>query len=246
MSLPIAVQLYTVREELKNDFIGTLEKVAELGYTGVELAGFGDLEADEMKGHLDRLGLKAVGSHTAIDLLRNELDEVIEYNKTIGNKYIVVPYADYNGKEDFLAMADELRELGSKLKEKDLALSYHNHAHEFESFNDEHGLDLIYKNVSEDLLKVELDTYWVKKAGLDPVNYLMQYSGRVPMVHLKDMEAETGDFAEVGEGVIDIKAIINAAEEVGAGWLIVEQDQCKRPSLESIEISMNNLKEMLG
>ena len=245
MSLPIAVQLYTLREEMEKDFVGILEKVSNLGYQGVEFAGFGELEAEELKGHLDRLDLRAVGSHTAIDLLRNKLDEVIEYNLTIENPYIVVPYADYDGKEDFIEMANELSEIATVLKEKGLTLCYHNHAHEFERYDGEYGLDLIYSNVAPELLKVELDTYWVKKAGLDPAAYLSKYSGRVPLVHLKDMEAETGDFAEVGEGVININEIIEAAEEADSEWLVVEQDKCKRPALESVEISINNLKDLL-
>jgi len=245
MSLPIALQLYTLREEMAEEFIGLLEKVSKLGYQGVEFAGFGELGAEELKGHLDRLNLKVVGSHTALELLRNELDKVIEYNLIIGNQYIIVPYADYTTKEDFIEMAKELKGIATILNGKGLTLCYHNHAHEFESFDGEYGLDLIYSNVSPDLLKVELDTYWVKKAGLDPVAYLEKYTGRVPNVHLKDMEADTGDFAEVGEGIIDIKAIINKAEEINAEWLIVEQDKCKRPALESVEISINNLRSLL-
>ncbi|MEJ6950442.1 sugar phosphate isomerase/epimerase family protein [Natronospora cellulosivora (SeqCode)] len=244
MALPIALQLYTVREETKNDFLATLEKVAELGYQGVEFAGFGDIDASVMKAHLDRLGLKAVGSHTAIDLLENELDDVINYNLTIGNSYITVPYAEYKSKEDFLSMAEKLNEWGNILKEKGLTLCYHNHDQEFEAFDGEYGLDLMYENVDSDLLKVELDIYWVKKAALDPVDYLSKYSQRTPLVHLKDMDAETGVFAEVGEGVIDIQAIIKQANKGAAEWLIVEQDICQRPALESIEISINNLKKM--
>ena len=245
MGLPIAVQLYTLREELKEDFVGVLEKVSKLGYEGVEFAGYGDMKAGELKKHLDRLGLKAVGSHTALQMLRDNLEAVVEYNLIIENSYIVVPYAEYSGKEDFLKMAEELNEIAAFLEDKGLNLCYHNHAHEFETFDGEYGLDLIYNNVAPDLLKVELDTYWVKKAGLDPVVYMEKYNGRTPMVHLKDMEAETGDFAEVGEGIIDIKAIINKAVNIGAEWLIVEQDKCKRPAIESIEISINNLKELI-
>ncbi len=245
MSLPIAVQLYTLREEMEKDFVGILEKVSNLGYQGVEFAGFGELQAEELKDHLDRLNLRAVGSHTAIDLLRNKLDEVIEYNLTIENRYIVVPYADYSSKEDFIEMAKELKGIATVLKDKGLTLCYHNHAHEFESYDGEYGLDLIYSNVSPELLQVELDTFWVKKAGLDPVTYLSKYSGRVPLVHLKDMEADTGDFAEVGEGVMNINKIIEAAQEADSEWLVVEQDKCKRPALESVEISINNLKDLV-
>ena len=244
MKLPIALQLYTVREETEKDFLGTLEKVAELGYQGVEFAGFGDLEASELKAQLDRLGLKAVGSHTPIDFLRNSLDEVIAYNLKIQNKHIVVPYAEYKSKADFLKMAEELKEIGTVLQEKGLKLLYHNHDQEFEEFDGEYGLDLIYDNIDSDLLQVELDTFWVKKAGIDPVKYLSKYSQRTPLVHLKDMDAETGVFAELGEGMMDIAMIIEQAEKGTTEWLIVEQDICRRPALESIEISINYLRKL--
>lgn len=244
MNLPIAIQLYTLREETKKDFVAVLEKVADMGYQGVEFAGFGDLEATEMKSHLDRLGLKAVGSHTPIEMLENEMDQLIDYNLTIGNKYICVPYAEYSSKEDFLKMAEKLNKWGVMLKEQGLELLYHNHDQEFESFAGKYGLDLIYSNVPSDILKVELDTYWVKKAGLNPASYLSKYAERTPLVHLKDMDAETGVFAEVGEGIIDIEDIIKEAEKGVAEWLIVEQDVCQRPALESAEISIRNLKEL--
>lgn len=244
MKLPIALQLYTVRDETKKDFIATLEKVAELGYQGVEFAGFGEMRAKDLKSHLDRLGLKAVGSHTPIDMLVNKLDHVIDYNLTIENKYISVPYAEYQGKEDFITMAENLRKWGTALKEKGLQLLYHNHDQEFANFDGEFGLDLIYSNVDDDLLQVELDTYWVKKAGLDPAEYLDKYKDRTPLVHLKDMDAETGVFAELGEGIIDIQSIINQAEKGATEWLIVEQDICQKPALESVEISINYLKKL--
>lgn len=245
MKFPVALQLYTLREEMEVDFVGTLEKVAEIGYQGVEFAGFGGMKAKDLKQLLDKLGLKAVASHTPLAILRDNFEETVNYNLEIENPYIIVPYAEYNGKEDYLNMAKELKEMGTALKEQGLQLGYHNHAHEFETFNGEYGLELIYKNTDPELLIAEIDTYWVKKAGLDPVSYLPRYEGRTPLIHLKDMEPETGDFAEVGEGIMQIEEIINQAEQIDVEWLIVEQDKCKRPALESVKISYNNLTEIL-
>ncbi|WP_434643473.1 sugar phosphate isomerase/epimerase family protein [Thermoanaerobacterium thermosaccharolyticum] len=244
MDLPLSLQLYTVRNELKDDFIGTLEKVAEVGYKGVEFAGYGGLKASELKKHLERLGLTPTGSHIGLEILKNRLDEEIEYNLEIGNKYIVCPWNKYETKDDFIEASKLFNEIGEKCRNKGIIFCYHNHNHEFVKFDDEYGLDLIYENADSEFLKAEIDTYWVKYAGEDPVKYIKKYSGRVPLVHLKDMESDTRDFAEIGEGTMNIKDIISASIEVGVEWFIVEQDICKRPPLESAEISFNNIKKM--
>ena len=95
MDIPVGLQLYTLREEMAEDFVGTLEKVADIGYTGVEFAGYGDLSARELKNHLDRLGLKACGSHVGYDEIVNNTEAVIEYSLKIDNDYIVCPYMEY-------------------------------------------------------------------------------------------------------------------------------------------------------
>lgn len=244
MDLPVALELYTLRNELKDDFLGTLEKVAEIGYKGVEFAGYGGLSANELKKHLDRLGLVPTGSHVGIDLLKDKLDEVIEYSIEIGNKYIVCPWNKYETKDDFISTAKLLNDIGKKCKEKGLVLCYHNHNHEFQLFDGKYGLDLLYENTDSDLVKAEIDTYWVEYAGVNPVDYIRKYSGRLPLVHLKDMEKGTRDFAEIGNGTMNIKEIIEASKKAGAEWFIVEQDVCKRPPLESVKISFENIKKM--
>jgi len=241
----ISVQLYTLREETGRDFAGTLEKVAKIGYKGVEFAGYGGISAKEMRNYLDSFGLKATGSHVAFDILTRNLDEVIEYNLEIGNKYIICPWKEYKGREDYVKTAELLNEIGRKCKDNGLKFGYHNHADEFESFDGEYGLDIIYKNTDPQLVAAEIDTYWVYYAGVDPVDYIKKYTGRCPLVHLKDMEAGEGkDFAEVGSGIMDMKAIISAAKDAGCEWFIVEQDVCKKPALESVKISFENLKNM--
>lgn len=244
MKIPVALQLYTLREVMKSDFMGILEKVAEIGYQGVEFAGFGGIEAGFLKRHLDSLNIKVAGSHTPLTLLRNDIEQVIEDNLRLENQYIIVPYADFNAKNDYLDLAEELSEIGTRLKERGLQLCYHNHSHELKKYDDKYGLDILFENTESGVLKPEIDTYWVKKAGIDPISYLKKYNGRTPLVHIKDMEEGTGDFAEVGEGIIDIRGLVEQAKRNGAEWLVVEQDQCKRPALESIEISFNNLKDI--
>ncbi len=245
MSIPISVQLYTLREETEKDFLGTLEKVAQIGYKGVEFAGYGDIKSSKMKDKLDKFGLKASGSHVSMDILKNSLEESIEYNLEVGNKYIICPFAKGETRQDYLDLALFLNKTGEKCKKNGIDFGYHNHNHEFNTFDDKYALDIIFENTDSDFVKMELDTYWVQFAGIDPIVYMKKYSGRCPLVHQKDMEKGEGrGFTEVGEGIMDIKGIYNAALEVGAEWFIVEQDKCIRPSLESIKISFENLKKM--
>ena len=245
MNIPIALQLYTLRQETEKDFIGTLKKVAALGYKGVEFAGFGGFSALDLKAYLDAFDLKPVGAHIGIEELKNNLEEIIDYNLQLGNKYIVCPWASYEAKEDYVKMAELLEDIGRKLKASGLRLCYHNHAHEFQSFDGEYGLDIIYNRVHRELLGTEIDTYWVVYAGLNPVEYVAKYSGRTPLLHIKDMEnSEKREFAEIGTGTIDIRAIAEQAEKNGTEWLIVEQDACKIEPLESIRISIENLRKM--
>ncbi len=245
MEIQVAVQLYTVREETNKDFIGTLEKVSKMGYEGVEFAGYGDIPASKMAETLKRLGLKAAGSHVRLDLLKDNLNEVIAYNLEIGNQYILCPWAKFETKNDYVQMAEFLNVAGKKCKESGLTLGYHNHDFEFKTFDGEYGLDILYKETNPSYVIAELDTYWVQRGGIDPIGYIKKYAGRCPLIHLKDMEAgEAKDYAEVGNGIMDIEGIVAAAEQSGVKWAIVEQDKCKRSSLESISISMENLKKM--
>ena len=245
MTLPIALQLYTVRDETERDFMGTLEKVAAMGYKGVEFAGFGDIPAKQMKTALDRLGLKVAGSHTGINLLKDKLDEVIEYNLEIGNKYVICPWAPFKTKEDYVEAARLFNEIGAKCKARDIQFAYHNHDFEFAVFDGEYGLDILYKGTLPENLVAEIDTCWVFYAGVDPVRYMGKYKGRCPLIHLKDLKSkDSNDFIELGDGIIDIAAVARAAGAAGAEWLVVEMDSCPRPALESIRICIDNLKKM--
>ncbi len=245
MSISIGLQLYTVRQDTAKDFEGTLEKVAEVGYKGVEFAGYGGLSASRMKSLLDRLGLKPCGSHVGIDDLKNKLDEVIEYNLEIGNQYIICPWASYESKEDFHEMARFLNGIGERCRAKGLYFGYHNHAQEFACFDGVYGLDILYQETDPELVKAEIDVYWVKYAGLDPLEVLKKYAGRIPLIHFKDMDAgEKREMTEVGNGIIDFKAIADFGKKNDAKWFIVEQDVCRRPALESIKISYDNLMKM--
>lgn len=246
--VPIALQLYTVRDHTAEDFAGTVAKVAEIGYAGVEFAGFGGLSADKVKELLDRCGLKAAGAHIGLDLLEKNLEQTLEEQLVIGNKWVVCPYMPEDRRKDGAAwksLASLFNDIGAACKEKGLVFCYHNHAFEFEKFDGVYGLDLLYGSVDPALVFGEVDTFWVKKGGECPAGFIRKYCGRIPLVHLKDMtKDEQATFAEVGTGSMDFASIFEAAEACGAEWYIVEQDRCAGDSLESARISFDNLKKM--
>ena len=248
--LPIALQMYTVRDDAARDFAGTLAQVAKIGYVGVELAGLQGLSAPAVRTLLDDNGLFAVGTHTGIDAILDNIGQVIDENLALGSRYVTVPYLGDDRRkslEDYQKLGATFTEVAAKLKESNLGFCYHNHAFEFDKFGgDTYAFDALFAAGDPNLVKVEMDTFWVKKAGEDPAAYLKKYAGRVPLIHIKDMTAgENPTFAEVGEGTMDFDAIFAAAGIAGGEYYIVEQDQCKNhPPLTSVEISFKNLQKM--
>jgi sugar phosphate isomerase/epimerase len=243
----VALQMYTVRDEAQKDFPGTLKAVAEMGYPAVQLAGAFDLSAKELKRVVDDLGLKVAGAHVGLDALENQLDEQIAYFLEIGTIDLVVPVIPQSrrtGKDSYRQIAESMNSMGQRLKDAGMRLSYHNHAFEFERFDGEYALDLLLGWSDPDLAKWEPDVYWIKVGGEDPAAYIRKYSGRCPLIHLKDMTADASHtFAEVGEGIIDWPPIFAASDANGAEWYVVEQDRWARTSLEAAKLSLKNLKE---
>lgn len=244
--MKIAVQMYTLRSECEKDFFGTLEKVANLGFQGVEFAGFYGFSALEVKEQLDKLGLTAMGSHTAIEALDKDLDASIEYNLVLGNPYIICPYSRWADRQGLEAIAATLNKASKAIKEKGMTLLYHNHAHEFDLVDGQCGLDLLFDLTKETGVAIELDTHWLSRVEVDPIEYMNKYGSRCKLVHLKDLKIVEGEktFGALGEGNMDIKGIILAAQNIGMEWLTVENDMPKPSGLENIAISMVYLKNL--
>lgn len=246
----IALQLYTLRDHVAKDLAGTLNQVAEMGYQGVELAGYGDLgTAEKVKRALESSGLQLVSSHVGSQDLQNDLQRVIDEALILGNKYVTCSglFGEGRNEDAYKAFAKLANEAGAKLNSAALQLCYHNHDFEFnEKVDGMAALDYLYANTEPTLLQAELDTYWVEKGGVDPAEYIRKYAERVPLLHIKDMaKDESKTFAEVGEGSLDWNAIFAAAEEVGGTVsYIVEQDVCPGEPLDSVRKSIENLKAM--
>jgi sugar phosphate isomerase/epimerase len=240
----IALQLYTLRSEMSSDFVGTLRRVAGLGYQGVEFAGYGGLTAGDMKRLLDELGLVAAGSHVGLARLEGALDDEIAYASAIGLRDIALPVMPEGRREtlnDFRRLADFLNATGERCRAGGLRLSYHNHAFEFARFDGAYALDRLLAWTDPAVVFWEPDVYWIARAGEDPVAYLRKYADRCPLVHIKDVadDAERS-FAEVGAGTLDFEALFAAAPN--ADWYVVEQDRTKGPAIDSARISIENLR----
>ncbi|MBU3812094.1 MAG: sugar phosphate isomerase/epimerase [Candidatus Niameybacter stercoravium] len=234
----LAVQLYTVREEAGKDFIGTLEKVAALGYEGVEFAGFFDTPANILKDQLDRLGLVPVGSHTPLEQLVDHLDEVITYNKTIGNPYIVCPWSEVKDEESLGVLAAQLQKVVQRLQDEGMMLLYHNHDHEFKKIGENYLLDLLFEKCEG--LYAQIDTYWVHHAGVDVIEYLMKHKDRVKLIHLKDGTGH--ELKAIGEGTAPVKQVMKLMQKWSMEWVIVENDEPSPNGLKDIERSMTYIK----
>lgn len=244
--IPVALQMYTLRDDAGKDFIGTLKRVAALGYAGVEFAGTYGMAAAELKKVTDDLGLQVVGSHVGLETLESDLSAALDYNAALGNRYIVCPYLSEDRRKSgdaYRRLGETFNKIGEACQARDMQFCYHNHAFEFETFDGQTGFDILFGATDPKLVQAELDVYWVAYGGADPLEIIRRFRGRAPLIHLKDMaKDEKRSFAEVGEGTLDFDAICAAAAEGGAVSFIVEQDVCARPPLESVEISLRNLK----
>ena len=248
MSFPVAIQMYSLRENASKNLYGTLKKVKELGYDGVEFAGLYGHTAEEVRDMCADIGLVPISAHVPYVDMVADPEGVIGQYAIIGCKYVVVPYLIPEHRPDsdnFPEVIKNIAMLGGVANKLGLTLLYHNHDFEFMKLNGKYALDVLYEEVPADLLQTELDMCWVNVGGENPSEYLLKYSGRSPVVHLKDFNGEKSDdmyeligiekkaptrpanfeFRPVGSGKQDFPSILKAAETAGAEWVVVEQDQ---------------------
>ena len=260
---PIALQVYSVRDYAAEDFAATMKALKEMGYDGVELAGTYGSTAVECKKVLDEVGLALVSAHVNLDLLED--DAVLDDYAATGIQYVAIPWLEAPADEAELeAKIARIRNAGQRCKDRGIQMMYHNHDFEFGKIGGKYILDSYYENICPELLQTELDTCWVNVGGENPADFVRKYTGRAPVVHLKDFsgsksenmyaligsdaakEDSTGafEFRPVGYGRQDIPAILQAAEDAGASWVVVEQDSPsmgKNP-MECAQMSIEYLK----
>ena len=246
----VAAQLYTIRERMQDrgQLIEALRRLGEIGYTAVEVAGVAPDLTDYLDQDLRAASLTACAVHAPLENLLRDPRSVAVQAKAWGCEYVVVPSlpAQYHTAAGFERFAREAESIALRLKAFGLGLAYHNHAFELERYDTRTGLEILFTSSAPNALQAELDTYWLRYAGADPVEWIRRLAGRLPLVHLKDMARVDGRQVqtEVGNGELDWTAILAACRAAGTRWLVVEQDECLGDPLENLSISYRNLAKL--
>jgi len=258
----VGIQLYSVRDVIVKDPKGVLKQVAAAGYKEVEMFGlsadnkFYGLTVAELAQVLKDNNLQSPSGHYAPEkfLFENgngdDVKNFCEVGNTLGNKYIIVPWMKEERRktiDQYKVLADRLNKAGEICKTAGLQLAYHNHDFEFIDINGEHGYDIFLNNTDKDLVKMEMDIYWVVRAGYDPVGLFKKHPGRFHLWHVKDMDkADKTKNTEVGNGTVDFKTIFDNASLAGVKYYIVEQENNYMPDIfTSIKTSCNYTKNTL-
>jgi sugar phosphate isomerase/epimerase len=262
LGLPLGLQPYTVRNDLEADFLGTLRKVAAMGYQEIEVSGgpaYGDFyghKPAELRKILADVGLHAPSCHFGSPKSDVEWTKNIKDAQALGLEYMVcgTPPGNSTSVEGWKRTADTFNRLAQRCRDAGLQFGYHNHNFEFRFYDGIVGYDQLLRSSNPDLVKMELDCFWMTFAGKDPVQYLHQQPQRFVMLHIKDLKPgykpNTGEFqgnpfTEVGRGVIDWKRIFEAAKQTGVKHYFVEQDMWDGPSLASAKVSADYLKNLV-
>lgn len=245
--IPMGVQLYSVRKDAERDLAGTLKAIAGMGYEGVEFAGYYGHAASEVRKLLDAAGLKCCGTHLAVTaLLGDELEKTIEFNRTIGNKYLVCPWVppEYReGREGWHKVAKVLTEAAGRVRKHGMMVGYHNHNIEFKPEAGEVPWDVLLSETPDDVI-MQLDTGNAMHGGADPAALLEKCANRATTVHLKEFSGGHAK-ALIGEGDTDWEKVFELCEHAGrTEWYIVEQESYAYQPLECIAKCLDNLRRM--
>jgi sugar phosphate isomerase/epimerase len=237
----IGLQLYSLRNEMAQDFEGTLEKLAELGFKEMQFAGYHGKSPAEVRRILDRLGMTSPAAHVGLNLFREDVDHQIDIAGEIGQTYMVVPSVpgDERTLSHFERHAEELNEYGQRCRDAGLTVGYHNHSFEFESQGNKIGYDYLLTLTDPELVVFELDLYWAVNAGVDPIEVFNENPGRFHMVHVKDQNA-AGQMVDVGKGVIDFAEIFTHSDTAGIQHYFIEHD-APDDGINSIAYSFNSV-----
>ncbi|MBV9469092.1 MAG: sugar phosphate isomerase/epimerase [Abitibacteriaceae bacterium] len=237
-----------VHEEAKQDYWGTMEKVAALGYQGIEGGESllqGDVEANVKRFH--DIGLQVLTISSGKDQLSDNVDNLIAKAKSLHTDRVTVWWAPCDSRQAVLEDAALYNEVGAKMAQEGITLCYHNHHHEFLNvFDGVYALDLLAANTDPAALKFVVDVAWVTFGGEDPVRVLKRLKGRIASVHVKDFARldEPGHFTAVGTGVVNVKGSVQTATEIGVEWMVVEQDTLRNlNAMETVTLSALYLRE---
>jgi sugar phosphate isomerase/epimerase len=252
----VGLQLYSLREEFKKDVPGTLDKVKSWGIKDVELAGTYGMSPTDFRAELDKRGLKGVSGHFAYERFRDDAEGVAKEAKELGLEYVGTAYITHKGKFDETQCRDTIKvfnHAGDVMAKHGMKFFYHTHGFEFEPYKDETIFDLLVKETNPKTVSFEMDILWVYHPGQDPVKFLKKYGKRWQLTHLKDLRkglpigpkapgVSPNDNVVLGEGQMDIPAILKAAQKAGVKYNFIE-DESNR-SEQQIPLTLKYLKEI--
>jgi len=260
----IGLQLFTIRDAMEKDPIGSLKKARAMGYEDLEIYGYDGyknmyygFKADDFKKHLEDLELTSTSGHYGFhsyfnksnDDLYRYVDQCIIGAHSLGQKYITWPWLDPESRsiEAFKKLVDILNRVGERITKSGLGFAYHNHNFEFIDHDGQNGYELILKHTDPEVVKLQLDLYWVKHASkLSPTELIAKQPGRFVMWHIKDMDKVTRDYTELGNGSIDYTKILPEASKSGLEYYYLEQGgNYAHNSMRSIEDSIAYFKQNL-
>ncbi len=252
LGLPVGLQLYSVRTLLPTDYAGTLKQVGALGYKEVEAAGFFNLPVEQVKAAMKAAGLRCVSAHYALPLLRQHLDEILPFHKSLGAGYVVCssPMHQQEGAKGPLSLddwrwsADQFNQVATKVEAAGMKFAYHNHYAEFHAIDGILPYDELLKHTDPAKVSFELDCGWVVVGGQDPVHYLKQYPARIVMLHVKDFKDNKPPSVELGTGSINYAPIFAAAAATGhIRHAFVEQEEFQGPIMEALAVDAKYMKK---
>lgn len=252
--IPIALQLYSIRGDCGKDFDAALAEVAKMGYAGVEFAGYYNYgeKPQELRKKLDDLNLKVAATHIGTNTFRGDaLKRTIEFHQVIGCRFLIVPGdGDFTHPEKSKALAETFNATAATLKPLNMACGYHNHTGEFRKVDDKTYFDLFAERTSKDVI-LQQDCGWTVAAGLDPVELMKRYPGRMKSTHFKPtvVEADKGKKKSIlGEDSVDWVAVLAACRTVGGTeWITIEQETYPdgKSPMECSALSLAGLKKLL-
>lgn len=263
-SLPIGLQLYSVRDLLAKDYGGTLKQLSAIGYKEVEAAGYFGHTSDQVKHAMQSSGLRCVSAHYSYTDLDKNFESTLEFNKALGVDYIICSFPGFKDPsrlrdksfpftlDDYRWNAAQFNRLGEKAKAAGFRFGYHNHTMEFHVQDGVVPFDELLRLTDPSLVTIEMDCGWVVVGGADPVDYLHRYPSRISMLHIKDFKhsdksssvVEPPPAAELGQGIVDYRPIFEAAKKASITHCFVEQEGYDMPVMDALRIDADYMRKL--